>query len=347
MEAIIHPGMPKTGTSSIQLSLRNMQPEGWLVPSEGNGNMSGLMAMLFLDEPSENYAFKARGMAPEQMKVMRNEKFKAFDTATREAFEKELKPICTAEFISGAPDYVVERLAQFYVNRGFAPKVLAYVRPPVGFMQSAFQQNLKTGSDKLDQKNAPWPRYRYRFEKLDRIFGRENVQLKLFDPAALLGGDICLDFCRELNIDISSDQIVRANESMSLDACALLFAQRRLGQGFVQGFHSAPVSNNKFIATLSSLGQGKLRFKRAFLAPIMERHRADLDWMEERLGQRLWDMPEEDHPDAIGSAEDLLNVADKARDLLENTLTDLIRKDGDKPRDRLVRNLELLRMMHY
>jgi hypothetical protein len=347
MEAIIHPGMPKTGTSSIQLNLVKLQPEGWLVPTEGSGNMSALMAMFFLNEPHKFHGFKARGMTPAKVQEMRDEKFAEFDRKTREAFEKGQTPICTAEVISSSPEDAVERLAQFYVDRGFSPRVVAYVRSPVAFMQSAFQQRLKGTTKHLTAENAPWPDYRDRFEKLDRIFGRENVTLKVFDPSTLHGGDVCLDFFQELGIEVDREKIVRVNESMSLEACALLFAQRHLGQGFVQGFDTAQFSNNKFIATLTTVGKGKLRFKRAFLTRIMERHKADLEWMEERLNQRLWDVPEEDHPDAIGNAEDLLKVADKARDLLENLLMEQIQKDGKKPRDRLLRNLELLRTMHY
>lgn len=137
------------------------------------------------------------------------------------------------------------------------------------------------------------------------------------------------------------------NEGLSLAACALLFAQRNLGEGFVQGFNGAPAKNNKFIASLYSLPGKPLKFKRSLVEPLFENWRADLEWMEERLGVSLADMPEEDTPDAIGCTEDLLVLADRHREELENLLFEEIRKEGANPRDRLVRNLELLRKLHY
>lgn len=214
-------------------------------------------------------------------------------------------------------------------------------------MQSSFQQRLKANLRELSESQAPWPNYRKRFEKLYNVFGKENVTLKLFDPASLVSGDVCVDFFAELGLQIRPDQVVRANESMSLEACALLFAQRSLGQGFVQGFEGVHASNFAFIDSLSRIGKGKFRFKRSFLEPIVEKYRHDIDWMEARLGVSILDLPDKDDQDSIGSAEDLLQIADRNRDALEDLLFREICKQGDAPRDRLIRNLELLRKMRY
>lgn len=169
----------------------------------------------------------------------------------------------------------------------------------------------------------------------------------MFDPKAFEGGDVCIDFFQKIGVELSTDQIVRVNESMSLNACGLLFAQRNIGQGFVQGFKGAPSKNDAFVASLSRLPGRLLKFKRSILLPLFDEWRADLEWMEERLGVSLSDLPEEDAPDAIGSEEDLLAIADLNRDALEDLLIAEIQKEGEQPRDRLIRNLELLRKIHY
>ena len=53
--------------------------------------------------------------------------------------------------------------------------VIAYVRPPVSFMASAFQQAVRV-EGRTDRRSRFWPGYRERFEKLDTVFGRENVR---------------------------------------------------------------------------------------------------------------------------------------------------------------------------
>lgn len=134
---------------------------------------------------------------------------------------------------------------------------------------------------------------------------------------------------------------------MSLAACALLYAQRNFGEGVVQGFKGAQVKNKAFVTTLSRMPGKPIKFKRSLVAPMFEAYREDLDWMEERLGASLSDLPDEDSPDAIGGAEDLLLVAENHREELENLLYAAIQKEQDQPRDRLIRNLELLRKLHY
>jgi hypothetical protein len=347
MEAIIHPGMPKTGTSSIQETLLKIKPEGYLSPDTIHGNMSGLMAKIFLDDPVDHHSMKARGITSEKMQELQAKSFERLDLRTREAFDKGLRAIFTAELISAASPSAVERLATFYRERGFQPRVIAYVRAPVSYMQSAFQQRLKGQLTKFGTADQLWPRYRNRFEKLDQIFGRENVTLKLFKPSQLKDGDVCVDFFAELGVPLSVNDVVRQNESMSLEASALLFAQRNLGEGFVQGFERATEKNNLFLAAITRIPGGKIRFKRSLVQPVYEKNREDLAWIEERLGQEIMDLPEEDGPDAIGNAADLLRIADRSRDALEDLLIAEIRKDGEGKRDRLVRNLELLRKLYY
>lgn len=347
MEAIIHPGMPKTGSSSIQATAVALKPDGWNFPYTANGNMSGSFALFFEEKPHEHYAYLARGMNAEQVQIEREVRFKQFKKKLKDGAEKGFNALFTGERISSASRVEVKSLANIYREYGYKIRVIAYVRRPNSFMQSAFQQRIKVDLDHLDRPQEHWPKYRKRFEKLDDIFGRENVDLTVFDRETLNGGDVCLDFFSKIGLGISKDQIVRVNESLSLPACAMLFAQRNLGEGFVKGFKRAPAKNNAFIAALSRLPGDPLKFKRSYVAPIFEEWRKDLEWMEERLGQSLSDLPDEDSDDAIGSAEDLLAVADRHRHELEELLFEEIQKDGDQPRDRLVRNLELLRKLHY
>ncbi|MFU8863554.1 MAG: hypothetical protein ACNA7O_06535 [Rhodobacterales bacterium] len=347
MEAIIHPGMHKTGSSSIQATAVSIKPDGWIFPDNKTGNFSGRFALLFEDNPEDYHAFKARGMNADAVEVDRQKRLVQLENQLRKGSAEGLNALFSAERISTSPLDSIQRLADLYRKHGYEPRVVAYVRRPISFMQSAFQQRLKLTLNDLKTNAMLWPNYRKRFEKLDQVFGRENVKLNVFDRSTLKQGDVCIDFFGQIGIDLSVEQVVRVNESLSLPACALLFAQRHLGEGFVQGFKRAPAKNNAFIAALSRLPGDPLKFKRSYVAPIFEEWRKDLEWMEERLGQSLSDLPDEDSDDAIGSAEDLLAVADRHRHELEELLFEEIRKEGDQPRDRLIRNLELLRKLHY
>lgn len=347
MEAIIHPGMPKTGSSSIQATLVSAKPEGWILPDTPTGNMSGQFVLFFEDAPQDHHSFKSRGLSAAEIEKDRVLRFTQFEKKLQEGAEEGLKSIFTAERISLAPGEAVEKLAALYRKYNYDVKIIAYVRKPVSFMQSAFQQGLKINIKKLNEGSMHWPRYRDRFEKFDQIFGKENVKLSLFDPAEMRGGDVCLDFFEKAGINLLPEQVVRVNESMSLTACALLFAQRNRGEGFVQGFKAAPTKNNAFISTLGRLPGPPLRFKRSLVEPLLEKWKEDIDWMEDRLGISLVDLPIEDSPDAIGSEDELLSFAQQNSDVLEGLILNELKKEGAKPLDRVVRNVELLRNLHY
>lgn len=235
MEAIIHPGMPKTGSSSIQATLMALKPEGWFLPDTPLGNMSGRFALFFDKNPHEHHSFKARGLTAESVEKERLMHFEIFEKKLRESAENGDNALFSAEYASLASKESVEKLAKLFQKYGFETRVIAYVRKPTSFMQSAFQQRLKANLRQLKRNGGLWPKYRHCFEKMDQIFGRENVELKLFDSNSLKNGDVCLDFFENIGISIHPDQVVRLNESMSLNACAFLFAQRILGKGFVQG----------------------------------------------------------------------------------------------------------------
>ena len=172
------------------------------------------------------------------------------------------------------------------------------------------------------------------------------MRLKEFSSDHLLNGDVVQDFAHEIGAGpLAEDQIIRANESLSLEAVALLYVQRKMGQGFVQGFDRAHAANNTFIARLGTIGRRKFAFSPQLLAPVLEKERDDIAWMEERLGHPFSET-EAAHPDAIDSLDDLVDIAlgqfDAVQDVLgENAV------DGPATTETLVRALERLREQGY
>lgn len=346
MEAIIHPGMHKTGSSSIQATLMALRPEGWVYPNLRTGNMGGRFALLFENNPHEHRSFKARGATEAELQTQRVEHYAEFLEQLQFASNAGINTLFSGEYLSIASRGSLAKMASLYREYGFVPRVVAYVRKPMSYMQSAFQQRIKGGLGRLNEGSVRWPQYRDRFEKFDDIFGRENVQLIVFDSETLKNGDVCLDFYSRIGVAISSDQVVRVNDGLSLSACALLFAQRSLGDGIVKGYKGAPSQNNSFVAALSKLKGEPFRLKKSLVEAAFKKHEKDLRWMESRLEIPLSDLPDEDSPNSIGNEKELLAIADRHRDVLEDILIKEIKKDGKKPRDRLVRNLNLLRKIY-
>jgi len=97
-------------------------------------------------------------------------------------------------------------------------------------MQSMFQEGVRNGRAVFNPRLL-WPRYRHRIGRLDRIFGRENVTLRKFDPKTLKNGSVVDDLAEFAGIALPPGSAGNTNKSLSLEALALLFVQRKFGRG--------------------------------------------------------------------------------------------------------------------
>lgn len=341
MKTIIHAGMHKTGSSSIQMTLAGNAPTGVFYPDTPTGNHSGLASLLFESAANQKHLLRVRGSTPADLE-RRKTRITAQIVAGLSAQEYETC-VFSAERIMAFDLDATERMHAFFAQYSDDIQVIAYIRPPVGFMTSAFQQRLKSGQNSLKMQ---WPTYRASIEKLDQVFGRDRVTLKKFDPKQLKNNDVVVDFFDLVGMPLASEDIITTNESLSLEAVGLLFAQRSLGDGFVQGFRGAATMNQVFIEALRGIGSGKLALAPELLNPLIEENRDDLDWMEKRLGEPLLDAPKTEGRQ-IASEEDLLTIAEENRDALNARLLELIQAQDLAPRDQLVRNLNLLRTLCY
>ena len=343
--AIIHVGMPKTGTSSIQDTFFKFKHPGFEYVDWSAGNHSALFVLLFENEDKLErfHSFAARG--PEfirELPLLRAKVLAQLEDQIAVADGKTL--LFSAEAIS-QPQFVQanHRLAAFFRDRSDRSDVIGYARPPAGFMASAFQQYLKGGA----KVALPFPTYRARFEQIDAAFGRDNVTIRAFSRDRLIGGDVVRDFAETTGIAMPpEDRIVRSNESLSREATALLYVQRKFGVGFVQGFNRAHMANNEFIASLAAIGTGKLAFSDAMMAPLLVEMADDIAWMEDRLGHPLSEAGSTS-PDAISSLDDLVDIALQNYEKLLETLGKNAPKAGPATVGNLVKALEALRELSY
>ncbi|USZ49719.1 hypothetical protein [Halomonas sp. DN3] len=308
-EAIIHVGMHKTGSSSIQSTFHNLEisddaPVGYL--KLNSPNHSGFLMTLLSEKPEEYHANKLNGRSKEESRAIQ-QRFES-------EFEERLSLFCARKLVISGEDLSAPNVSESMLQRLKARllrycrsvRVIGYVRSPVGYMQSAFQQRLKGGVTFQLNVHQLWPHYRKRFESLDRVFGKKNVDLVPFFPSSLYKGDAVLDFSRRIGVAIGRDEVRRENESISLEACSVLFAMRKfLGVTPYSGYSA---DNDRIVRAVSRIGKEKLAFSPELVAPVMEAQRADLEWMNGRLGQSIEDIPR-DVKTSIGSEAALLDVA--------------------------------------
>lgn len=320
---LLHVGMHKTGTSSIQeVFSQSNDPQleyvNWI-----NSNHSSLFILLFEDEGKlgQYHGFRNRG--EKCIADLPDLRATWMEQLTNQINGADGKTVIFSAEDCSAPAYAsaLERLHLFFAQAGSDIGVIGYARAPESFMQAAFQQNLRGGVVIDMGRKGPRPNYRERFEKIDRIFGRDQVLLKEYNRNAFPGGDVVKDFADSIGVSRPHKRdIITINESLSLEATALLYVQRTRGRGFVSGFAEAELANNAFVAALSRIGHRRFSFSDGLLSPLVEGMADDVRWMEERLGHPFSETPrhsakpisamEEFDQIALQSYETLIREAD-------------------------------------
>jgi len=325
---ILHIGMPKTGSSSIQETLdkENEIEECEYLKIGPSSNHSTIIYSLFSKRPELHHAHRAEHRTKGQV-----EEFVRYH---KEQLRVTLTSIRSKQYIISGEDILfldedeLSALRSYLLQFSSEIFVIAYVRPPLSFMQSAFQQNIKEGDLRFGIAGY-YPQYRNRFEKFDRVFGRDNVLLIKFHPDSLLAGDVVVDFCHRIGISIKNKNIPRVNESISLEVIALLYVFYKFGRdvGYVDSW-----KNYKLSQDVLKFGTRKFQYSKLLAEQVRTQIAEDIQWMEARIGCSLAEtIPDSD--DGISSEEDLIEIAYANRDKLSEIISQKIKEQMVSPQN--------------
>ena len=299
--------MHKTGSTAVQANLASIgNSVGWRYIALGNGsNMSQTVHTMFAAAPHKYHWFVKQGKTEEEVRRKGRRLRAKFARVIRRSKEENL--IISGEGISLIERSGIEALRDFLLPLCDEIQIIGYVRPPMGFMVSAFQQKVKHGNGTFNFADMS-PRYTRRFKKFDEVFGRENVKLVKFDPTTFPNKCIVADFCKRINIELPDGvSIKRVNESLSREACGILYAYRKFGPGY--GFGAGVITENRgLIAPLIAMGGSKFKVLRSDAMFELESKKKDIRWMENRLGVSLDEVTEEEVGGEVACEEDLLTI---------------------------------------
>lgn len=299
----VHVGMAKTGTTSIQQALRSAGPDPTFASlGLGPPNHGRLIYSLFSKSPECHPYYRKIGWSAENVQNHVINK--------RAAFERELASNTRRRFvISGEAITMLrkEELADLKacLDRFFGRvRIVAYVRDPKSYMESIFQQRLK-GFALPEDFSKVYPSYVRKLRKFYQVFGADHLMCRRFDPGLFPERDVVLDFCQLLEINLPRYQSARHNESLSMEAVALLYAFRTFG-GKLGAGRMAMNRNKEMIQALGQLTGNKLSISHRTVQQIVSERRDDLDWLEKSTGISFGKIPSGEAPDGIENLDDLL-----------------------------------------
>jgi len=295
---IIHIGMHKTGSTSIQQSFhQHLNNPTWYYANLLHSNHSYALASLL--------KATTPGGALDKTPIDHHALLTTLQADIEHAGENY---VLSAEWLSSHVAGLAEltRLRNILLEHVDSILVVGYVRTPKSFMESSFQERLKMQSVELDFANL-CPHYRARLEIFDQVFGQDNVLFWKFDPAHFINQCVVQDFCQRLGIEFPIAQIKRVNEGLSKEATALLFMYRSYCHAQSAAYDFSVKENVALIECLATLHGHKLKFSSAAVASSLLNEQADIAWMEQRLGASL-NEPLETSAEALNHQEELMHV---------------------------------------
>lgn len=310
---ILHVGMPKTGTTSIQNSLyHGLEDPRFRYVSLGQVNSAICLITLFRDHPETAWPFRHRRDWKAKVERTRRNYDRRLRRALRSSVAGGRTPVLSAECCWNYSEGELGRMRDFLASEGFRPRVIAYVRPIKSWMESMFQQSVKSGRWEIDDilstvlGEPGGHRPSLRLATFERIFGSESIVVRPFVRSALHEGCVVSDFCRVSGVTLGSPGILRSNEALSADAVRLLCAYNRY-------FPARTTWPELLIRRLEGLAGDPLRFHSDLIAVHREVIASETASMRERYGIDISeDLTAHDCDCCIREPDDLLRYPDAA-----------------------------------
>jgi hypothetical protein len=286
---VLHIGQPKTGTTSIQSTLFwGLRDRRFRLLSLDSYFGNRLLLTAFHDRPHGQRGVFLRGITPGQFPRWAHRSRAYLDRTLAASRRDGVTPIISAECVWGFQESELMALRRFILDRGFEPRVVAYLRPPFDRVESAMQQFARIGIADL------WPRCVLRppqsllsdVQRIDAVFGRRQVAVFPFDQRGFPDRCVVRHFCDFVGIDLDRVPILRENGSLSLDAFRFLHA--------FNGAHPARADRTSVFVrrvilerALRDLPGRVLRLHESLQAPLLDRLTPELSALTDRLGGAL------------------------------------------------------------
>lgn len=323
---ILHIGMHKTGSTSVQAALHAAAPGNRQTLAIGMANHSIACRVMFDDWAGSKRFLSNNGISEEDANAMRARLLAEIDSQLGRKDRAQF--VLSSEWLSSAPEHSVQRLRDWCAPRFEKVDIYAYVRPPASFMASNYQQvvRLSHGNFRL-----LWPHYRRRFRKFEKLFGKPALNLRLFDKTRLEGGDVVADFASWTGVACPHRPKAEMNASASAAALALIACYRRHRPDA-----GSPAINTELAGLIrfaERLPSPKFALAQPLLEAKLEANREDIAWIEKRLGEALRE-PEAGHLATdryrIGSEADLKRAAAHFSPLLHGAAPEEPPEDPDE-----------------
>jgi hypothetical protein len=218
-KAILHIGLHKTGSSSIQESLKGYDDGTSFYADLDWINHSIPLYTGFSQECHQYHIWTKRGYSIENIQEIKNQALNKLEKQLSRPNRNTI--IFSGEDLSRLSQDDANTLVAFMRKRCRHIIAIAYVRDPLDYAASAVQEFIKAGCKQIP--NLISQDIETRINIWEQALGAENTYIRLFDREALTNGCVVQDFCKVTGLDFKKIKVKRRNESLRGPAIKVLF----------------------------------------------------------------------------------------------------------------------------
>jgi hypothetical protein len=235
---IIHCGLHKTGTTSIQINCSRyadlllnagiyypkFSPSTWV-------NHSVPLSIMFMDNPRTTSHTVRKEYSDDEAVCFAANTLKTYLMNEISVIDAQ-KILFSGEDLSVFSDKELRKLAGFIKEIGAVEtEVVVFVRHPINFILSNAQELIKAGLTTLKAAlhYGNLQQIKVKINKFQCVFGSQNVKVVSFDDAIKKTGDISKYFFDMLGVALPETGFQKSNEAMPLEKILVLSACVRLG----------------------------------------------------------------------------------------------------------------------
>lgn len=262
--------MHKTGSTSIQSSLQRYDDGVSFYARLGPVNHSVPVFGAFCSDPEKYHFWRKQGLKSSEIQSRRERYRERLARNLERRNRKRL--IISAEDASVLDSHGKDELMAFLRQFADTVTVVCYVRDPVEFAASSFQQNIRSGVRKVP--NVIRPRYRDRLERFREMVTRAQLIVRKFDSEAFEGGSVVRDFCALAHLDPALINEERVNDRLPAPVLKLLYRFNRSNPCF-SGERIVHHARQQLVVILQKAYDGYERTGSARFAGLVDDSEAD------------------------------------------------------------------------
>jgi hypothetical protein len=214
-EVILHIGIHKTGSTTIQEALSHLSDTNTRVASFVEKNHSIPIATIFSKQKFKSRAYIKRGISPAEVLKKKAHYLSLLSKDIEDDSYERL--ILSGEAMSTLSFDEQQSCVKYFHERGCKVKVIALVREPLDWIRSATQQKAKGGAEAFVKTT---PKYRTKLEGYLNCVGQEHMQV--YDFNKLITDKGLINSMSDI-LEVTLNQVPHQNTSMSKEALTLLY----------------------------------------------------------------------------------------------------------------------------